>query len=143
MKVSVSMSYYDQSNRPQNQRYEGPAAKGGRISVDVALEGEEKQSDFVSLVGKIQKLVKGRVAPSAIKDSLDFLCYTGVVSEHNKRYLATGRLFRDWFVQHKREEIKIVDSPKRSESFNITRSYGDNSQSSSHFVCAQLEEGVT
>jgi hypothetical protein len=53
------MNYYDQSNRPQNQRYEGPAAKGGRINIDVALEGEEKQSDFISFVGKVQKLADG------------------------------------------------------------------------------------
>ena len=38
------------------------------------------------------------INPSQIQESLDFLCYSGVICQENDNYTVAGCLFRDWFL---------------------------------------------
>ncbi len=71
-------------------------------------------------ISLIQKQLKNEYSPGEVKDSLDFLSYTGVVAHQENKYETAGNLFKDWFLdRYKPKEPPKNDTLKKG--FNFTR----------------------
>ena len=55
MKTYVRLNYHDYSGQKNKELY-GESKKGGTLSIDIELDDDEDQKDFLAVAGKIQSL---------------------------------------------------------------------------------------
>ncbi len=55
MKTYVRLNYHDYSGQKNKELY-GETMKGGSLTIDIELDDEEGQKEFLAVAGKLQSL---------------------------------------------------------------------------------------